>query len=229
MSRSGKTYTTYRCSRRANTKQCDCIEIKGTMLEGWVLDEFCKYFFSDNSISKITSALNERLKEQCENNDNYKYAKEALNNCLKKRENLLNAIELTGANAEIAQRLKSCDEQIKEHQATVDSFENMFRKSEITEGDIKEKLTQLREYIENPDNFNEVRYVLSQYIQRIDVSNDGVSVTFKAALAQKGNTVTLDESIYTSRKDLKKDYKFIEKHHELSSKLDKLYNLSKKE
>ena len=41
--------------------------------------------------------------------------------------------------------------------------------------------------------------------------------------------LVVDESIYTSRKDLKKDYKFIEKHHELSSKLDKLYKLSDKE
>lgn len=226
---SGKNYTTYRCSRRVNAKQCDCIEIKGSMLEGWVLDEFFKYFFSDNSISKITAALNERLKEQCVSNDSYKYAKEALNNCLKKRENLLNAIEFTGANAEIAQRLKSCEEQIKEHQVTVDGFETMFSKSEINEKEIAEKLTKLKEYMENPDNFNEVRYVLSQYIERVDVSNDGVAVKFKAAVSSKSDSLSLSETIHTSRKELNKDYQFVENNIELSSKLDKLYNLSKME
>ena len=225
---SGKTYTTYRCGKRVNSKQCDCIEIKGSMLEGWVLDEFFKYFFNENSVAKITSALNNRLKEQSVENEKYKYAKEALENCEKKYNNLYDLIELTGANPEIAQRLKSYEEQIKEHRETVERFENMFSKSEVKEEDIKDKLDELREFMENPDNFVKVRYVLSQYIDRVDVGNDGVAVTFKAAASSNGRNISVDESIHTSRKDLNKGYKYIEHHVDLSSRLDKLYELSDK-
>lgn len=200
------------------------MEIKCSSLDGFALEEFFKYFFSENSISKITKSLNERLKEQCDNNEDYKYSSEALKSCLRNRENLLNAIELTGANAQIAQRLKSCEEQIKEHQEKVKSFEKMFAKSEITEDEVKEKFSKLREYMENPDNFNNVRYVLSQYIERIDISNENVSVTFKAAIPSKNSDITLNDTVDLERKEFNEQYKFVEHHTELSETLDKIYD-----
>lgn len=205
------------------------MEIKCSSLDGFVLDKFFKYFFSENSISKITQALNERLKAQCDNNEDYKYSAEALKNCLRNRENLLNAIEYTGVTAEIAQRLKACEEQIKEHQAAVDRFESMFAKSEITEDEVREKLSKLREYMENPDNFNNVRYVLSQYIERIDVDNENVSVTFKAAMQSKNSDITFNDTVSSERKAFNEQYKFVEHHTELCETLDKIYGLHKQE
>lgn len=226
---SGKVYTTYRCSNRANTNQCDCVEIKCSSLDGYVLDEFFKYFFSENSISKITLALNERLKEQCNNNEDYKYSAKELERCKLYRTNLLDTIRYTGVTAEIAQRLKACEEQIKEHQAAVDRFESIFAKSEITEDEVREKLSKLREYMENPDNFNNVRYVLSQYIERIDVDNENVSVTFKAAMQSKNSDITLNDTVSSDRKAFNEQYKFVEHHTELCERLDKIYELHKQE
>lgn len=226
---SGKVYTTYRCSNRANTNQCDCVEIKCSSLDGYVLDEFFKYFFSENSISKITLALNERLKEQCDNNEDYKYSAKELERCKLYRTNLLDTIQYTGVTAEIAQRLKACEEQIKEHQAAVDRFEGMFAKSEITEDEVRENLSKLREYMENPDNFNNVRYVLSQYIERIDVDNENVSVTFKAAMQSKNGDITLNGTVSSDRKAFNEQYKFVEHHTELCERLDKIYELHKQE
>ena len=49
----------------------------------------------------------------------------------------------------------------------------------FTEDEIKNKLDDLKEYFANPKNIARTKFVLSQYIDRVEVSNDTIKVTYK--------------------------------------------------
>lgn len=184
----GLEYTTYRCSERVNKRDCDTKEIRCQILDAWVIDEFCKVFFTDDSIKRITQGLNENLRNTVDNDDDYNRVKDTLSRAERSRDNLIEAISQTGINDAITAKIKECEAIIKEAKTFLESYERDYSQNTITEKDVKEKIDELKEYLLNPENVQRSKFILSQYIEKIEISNEKIKATFKVAFAN------LDES-----------------------------------
>ena len=57
----------------------------------------------------------------------------------------------------------------------------------ITEDEVREQINHLKDYFYNPKNLIRTKYVLSQYIDRIDISNENVQVQFKVSMSPSDN------------------------------------------
>ena len=58
----------------------------------------------------------------------------------------------------------------------------------IPEDEVREQINHLKDCFYNPKNIIRTKFVLSQYIDRIDISNENVQVHFKVSMSPSGNT-----------------------------------------
>lgn len=179
----GLEYTTYRCSERVNKRDCDTKEIRCQILDAWVIDEFCKVFFTEDSIKRITQGLNENLRNTVDNDDDYNRVKDTLSRAEKSRDNLIEAISQTGVNDAITAKIKECEAIIQEAKTFLESYERDYNQNTITEDDVKAKIDEIKEYLLNPENVQRSKFILSQYIEKIEISNEKIKATFKVAFA----------------------------------------------
>ena len=195
---------------------CNCKEISRDKLENWILDTFFENFFNDNSIAAITNSINDRLKSTSQSNVQYINAMAHLTELVKQRDNLVDSIAKIGANETIAYKIKDLEQQIKETTAFIDKFteENILR--EVSEDEVRKLITDLRENMKDPESFASLRFILSQYIEEIIVTNETVAVTFKVAAVTFFIDKSLDiENIYIntariSRTKMQKLYSHID-------------------
>lgn len=198
----GVYYSVYRCSNRVNAHSCDVKEIRCSILNAWVIDQFIHFFFNDANIPIITEGLNAQLKKRAENNAQYKEAQNNLKNLERSRDTLIEVLVETGKNESIVARIKDFEQKIANAKNFLQTFEQQATAKTVTEEDVKNKLIQLREYMENPENFARTKTFLFQYIERIDISNETVKATFKVALPS--SVFTHEESI--QRNTMMKEY-----------------------
>lgn len=210
----GTQYTTYRCSKRINTRDCDCIEIRCEILDSWVIEQFFCHFFNDDNIPVITQKLNEQVHKIATNDTQYNEVKNNLKALIKSRDNLIEAIIQTGSNEAISAKINEYEKQIADSKKFIENYEKYNIERVITEDEVRDKIIQLREYMENPENLVKTKYILSQYIERVDISNEEVKVTFKVAFAlhndDSSEIPTYFHSQTIRRKDLIKNYQHIE-------------------
>lgn len=205
----GLEYTTYRCSTRVNKHSCDAKEIRCSLIDSWVLEQFFKFFFNDSNIPVITEKINEQLKETARNNEEYNEAKSTLKILENSRDNLIDAIIQTGSNEAITAKIKEFDKQIKISESFIESYEHQNLNRTITENDVRDLIAQLRTYMQNPENLSRTKYILSQYIQRIEIGNETIKAIFKVAFAVFIKDSILSVSVHEcsiSRRSIIKNY-----------------------
>ena len=222
----GLEYTTYRCSARVNKHECDTKEIRCSILDAWVIDEFFKVFFTEDSIKKITQGLNENLKDMVDNDDQYNRVKDTLSRAEKSRDNLIEAISQTGTNEAITAKIKECEEVITEAKTFLESYERDYSRNTITENDVKGKIDELKEYLLNPENVQRSKFILSQYIEKIEISNERIKATFKVAFSHSGEEEVViaeyREDKVIKRKLLLNNYSDIDKSSDIYRIIEKL-------
>ncbi len=226
-SKRGLEYTTYRCSERVNKRDCDVKEIRCSILDTFIIEKFCEVFFTDESILKITNGLNQNLKIRTDNNDQYNRVKETLSRAETSRDNLIEAIIQTGTNEAITAKIKECEAIIKEAKIFLDTFEKDCSQNTITKNDVIEMIDKLKEYLMNPENIQRSKFILSQYIESIRISNETIKATFKVAFShsyKEDNVVVAEykEEKSISRKLLLKNYSDIDKTSEIQRIIEKL-------
>lgn len=201
------SYATYRCSARSNKHTCDVKEIRCDILDNWVIEQFFRFFFNESNIKVITEGLNRKIKDTAINDEQYISANNSLKSMKQSREYLIEAIAQTGTNEAITEKILLLEEQIKQTNNYIETYKNQVVKSEISEEDVKERIETLREYFLNPKNIVRTKYVLSQYIERIDISNETVSAIFKVDFAAfESSDVEFLHEEKASRKLLIKKY-----------------------
>lgn len=205
----GTERRTYRCNSRINKRSCHTKEINCDMLDSWVIDQFLKFFFADENIPIIVRGLNEQLQKNALGGKQYEEAKENLKVLEKSRDNLIEAIIQTGTNESISARIRDYEQQISNTKQFIESIEQRVQTAVITVEDVKSKINELRAYMLKPENMTRTKYFLSQYIERVEISNETVKANFKVAFTIHGentvySTFTHDEDI--TRRALQKDY-----------------------
>ena len=100
----------------------------------------------------------------------------------KSRDNLVEAIIQTGTNETISSKIKEYEAKISSTKEFLTSYENKEINRIITEDEIRNQISKLKEYMQKPENLVKTKYVLSQYIDKINVSNENIEVIFKVSM-----------------------------------------------
>lgn len=221
----GLEYTTYRCSERVNKRDCDTKELRCTVLDAWVVDELCKMLFTEESVKKITQGLNESLKSTIDNDEQYSRVKDTLSRAEQSRDNLIEAISHTGINEAITKKINECEAIISEAKTFLETYEKDYSQSIITEHEVKEKIDEVKEYLMNPENVQRSKFILSQYIEKVEISNEKIKATFKVAFSNSGEESVVaeyKEEKSINRKLLLKNYSDIDKSSDTYRIIEKL-------
>lgn len=96
----------YRCSANKSKRKCESKEIRCEYLDSFVIDKFVEFFFNDDNIKVITKQLNEQYSKSCISDLEYNEAKATIKILEKSRNNLVEAIEQTGVNPTISDKIK---------------------------------------------------------------------------------------------------------------------------
>lgn len=180
--KNGNSYTTYRCSGKTNKRNCDCKEIRCNKLDSFVIDKFIQFFFNDSNIPIITDKLNEQLNNNAKSDIEYTEAKNNLAVLEKSRDNLVEAIIQTGTNQTITNKISEYESKILKTKSFIEDYESRKINRIITEEEVGNQIDKLKSYMNNPENLVKTKYVLSEYIDRIDISNENIQVTFKVTM-----------------------------------------------
>lgn len=180
----GKPYNVYRCNKQSNQLKCGCREIKAEFLESFVIDSLTKHFFNSGIVEIITEQVNNKISEMLNaDNEQAVNAKNALSGLKTVRSNLVETLAETGYNKVITDKLEDVERQISEYQAIIEAEQSKRKEIRITTAEVENKIKELKSYMKNPDNTDRTKLLLRSYIERIDVDNKTVKVTFKVAFS----------------------------------------------
>ena len=70
----------------------------------------------------------------------------------------------------------------------------------VTEEDIRKLIDELKEYMSDPTSLVTTKFILSQYIERVDVSNETILVTLKVTLPPTAGGNSSNETILVTLK-----------------------------
>ena len=200
----GPTYVTYRCNRRDNNHTCGNGEVRKEYIEIFVIEELFDHFFNTTAISEITRQLNKKLKENSNSsNDEYKEYSATLKILTKSRDNLVEAIESTGYNKALGDKLKTVEKQIEDCETFLQKCEDRRKNIPVfTEEQVVQNLSKIKEFAKSSHK-EEVRAMIQQYVERVTVFHDRVEVVFKVAFnSDPGNSTTFNCDSSISRFNL---------------------------
>lgn len=176
-------YCTYRCNCQATKLNCSCKEIRADVLEEFVISNLTEHFFNPEIIDIITDEINIKLRESLDSEkEKIRQFKSSLSGLRLARNNLVDAIAKTGFNQALSEKLDSTEKQIAEYESMIQKAEEQKSEITITREEVKEKIDCLKQHMLNPDNVEQTKFVLQQYIDRITVDNNSVKVTFKVTV-----------------------------------------------
>jgi hypothetical protein len=181
--------------------------------------------FTEDSIKKITQGLNESLKSTVDNDEQYSRVKDTLSRAEQSRDNLIEAISHTGINEAITKKINEYEAIISEAKTFLETYEKDYSQSIITEHEVKEKIDEVKEYLMNPENVQRSKFILSQYIEKVEISNEKIKATFKVAFSHSGEESVVaeyKEEKSINRKLLLKNYSDIDKSSDLYRIIEKL-------
>ena len=95
---------------------------------------------------------------------------------------LKQAIAQTGINKTLTEKLKEYEDNIARAENYIKHFEAQKSEYTVTEEDIRKLIDELKEYMSNPKSIVTTKFILSQYIERVDVSNETILVTLKVTM-----------------------------------------------
>ena len=180
----GRPYNVYRCNKQSNQMKCGCREIKAEFLENFVIDSLTEHFFANGACDGIKTQVNEKISEALKTeSEQIINAKNALTGLKTVRSNLVETLAETGYNKIITDKLEDVERQINEYQALIETENSKRKNISVSKSDIEAKIKELKEYMKNPTNTDLTKLLLRNYIDRIDVDNKTVKVTFKVAFS----------------------------------------------
>lgn len=183
----GNKYMTYRCNNKINQHSCRKKEIRTELVDDFVLDEIFKNFFTDATVSKLTSAVNKHRNNILMSNERYQNVKEGLDADLKTRDVLIEALEETNSSA-ICSRIKEIEEKISASQSFLSNYKKACR-SQLTEEDIKNALEPLKEHIKKAESVEQTKHILSHLIDKIEVGDSKITLYLKFSIPQSEEEV----------------------------------------
>ena len=95
----------------------------------------------------------------------------------------MDAIAQTGFNQTLSDKLNSIEKQISTDEAMLEEDKAKKGEIKVTKANVKKKISELKEYMKNPANIEQTKMLLRSYIDRIEVDNKTIRVTFRVAFS----------------------------------------------
>ena len=169
---------TFRCNRKAQTKQCGAKEINMAYLEKFVLDELQKNIFSFSNVNAIMRMIDNYTEQMSSKTS---ADTDELNTRLEEiktaQQNILTAIEqgiYKGHFSERLMELKQQEESIKAEMLTA----NQPRAFSVTKKEIMLLINNFHKMRLNMD-FDGLRKIVLNFVEHIDVADDTIDVALK--------------------------------------------------
>lgn len=199
-------YNTYRCNKTTNQLTCNSKEIRADVIEQFVLDNFFQFFFANGVAERITEQVNKTIQLTLQgNNQEATMARNALQGLRIVQKNLVDAIANTGYNQTLADKLTNTEKQIQEYEAIVEADKQQRSQKQVSVEDVKKQISMLKVYFKNPENIEQTKIILHNYIQKVVISNEKIKVIFKVAFPMdvNGNEVEFAyNSVHTENRPL---------------------------
>lgn len=177
-------YTTYRCNKQATRLDCKSREMRAEPLEDFVINSLCTHFFDPENIDIITDELNRKLREEMDaDREEIKAAHYSIAGLKTARNNLVDAIAEHGYSSILSKKLKDIEEQIERYEKMISDDEGKTGAVRITRDEVVQRIEKLRECMKNPDNVDQTKILLHQYIDRIEINNTKIKVVFKTTFS----------------------------------------------
>ena len=182
---------TYRCSTRQMKKGCDAKEIKRDIVEGFVIDQLQRYLLNDQLIPEITAQLNAYIKRNASNPQEVANYQVRLKELHHNKENLIDAISKTGLNDTFTQKLSEIETEMASIAALLNKSEKSQDMAVVTEEMVTQYIGSFKDYVLKRDK-PQIKRMLANYVKRVDVFKDKITVTFKIAVPDAlGNPVAI--------------------------------------
>jgi site-specific DNA recombinase len=184
--RNGLKYTSYRCS---NAK-CINKEIRREAIEEFVLEELYERLFSDKSIKKLSSMLNEyNLKKSAQNNDDLVYAQTDLVEVTQEISRVIRLVAKDGIGIDTAKvELKRLEERKNGLESFIEEL-TLKNTAMINEDMIFDLICKSKDFIREK-NISECRGFIETYVEKVLLYSDKVEVLFKINIpAADGDTL----------------------------------------
>lgn len=173
-------------------------------MEGFVVEELFRHF-QESSVPEITKQLNGKLLEDSKSNDEeYQKYNGTLSVLKKSRSNLVEAIENTGFNRTLGNKLKDVEKQIEGCETLLRQCEEKKDNMPVfTEEQVREQLPKF-DCLSETTHREEVRLTIQKHVERVTVFPDRVEAAFKAAFDPgSGKVVTYNCTSSVSRYNLR--------------------------
>ena len=177
---------TYRCSTRQMKKGCDAKEIKRDTVEEFVIEQLQRYLLNDQLIPEITAQLNAYIQRNASNPQEVANYQARLKELQHNKENLIDAISKTGLNDTFTQKLSEVEDEMASLAAMMDKSEKSQNMTTVTEEMVTQYIGSFKDYVLKRDK-PQIKRMLANYVKRVDVFKDKITVTFKIVVPDAMN------------------------------------------
>ncbi|MCI1958000.1 MAG: recombinase family protein [Clostridia bacterium] len=206
--RNKQKYVTYKCSGRAQKRNCHTKELNKSYIENFVLEALYNNLFSKHSIEKLTEMLNQYKNEiQEKSQKELTESSSKLNEVIKEISKTLEIVCHSGITVDtVSEKLQELDRQKQYLQNRIDEL-TINVTLQTSENIVCGLVEKSKEFVKNK-NLPKCKAILNTYIEKVVVFSDKVKVVFKIKVPSK-NTKTLEpliieetlENIYNNYKD----------------------------
>lgn len=178
-------YSSYRCSNRLNHQGCDNKEIRREYLENYVLDQLYNTLFTESSIRKLKSMLNEYKQEKVmESNKELQAAEKKLRETLGGLDRLLQLVADGGISMDtVGNKIKTLEKQKRQIETRIHEIKRDNQVHMATEEEIVELVRKSGTFVKE-HNIPECRNFIESYIAKVTVYRERVEIRFKICVPE---------------------------------------------
>lgn len=166
-------------------------EIKRDAVEAFVIEQLQQYLLNDQLIPEITAQLNAYIQRNASTPKEIANYQARLKELQHNKENLIDAISKTGLNDIFTQKLSEIEAEMASIAAMLNKSEKSQDLAVVTEEMVTQYIGSFKDYVLKRDK-PQIKRMLANYVKRVDVFKDRITVTFKIAVPDAlGNPVAI--------------------------------------
>ena len=191
----GNTYAYYRCDHQQRNNSCGNTRIKKDDLEKLVF-EYVEQRFSLENLPTLTESINNAIAESSKGATNeLELLQNNKKDLTRKINNLVSAIEETGLNPIIKEKLAENQDRLNEVETQIQQVSQRYSYRNMTNEQVMATLKSFSLKDKNPD---QVRNIISTVIDSVIIKQDEIEVTFRFALDwwRRGESNSCPKALY---------------------------------
>jgi site-specific DNA recombinase len=206
--RHGLEYLSYQCSGKVYKQTCNNKCVRKECIENYVLDELQDKLFSEDSIRRLASMLNEYgVKMQTEFQSELDEATAELDAIKGKMDKIIQLVADSGISIDsVKKELKRLEERKITVEGYIQEISIKSNSAAISEEAIIGMISKSKESI-RARNITECRDIIGNYVESVIVYRNKVEIKFKIAVPDLNNNTLLPLKVEDSLEEVKAKYK----------------------